>query len=88
MGTLALRHLIMRLRLDGMDDVGELDGVLNEEDWDVVTDKIPVTFLRIELDGEASHVTDGVLEKQYQLLVQCSCPNIYSRRFPESLEQY
>lgn len=63
MGTLALRHLIMRLRLDGMDDVGELDGVLNEEDWDVVTDEVPVTFLRIELDGEASNVTDGVLEK-------------------------
>lgn len=52
----------MGLRLDGVNNVGELDGVLDEEDRDVVTDKVPVTFLRIKLDGEATDVTNGVLK--------------------------
>lgn len=66
MGALTLWHLVMGLRLNGVDDVGEFNGVLNEEDRDVVADDIPVTLLRIELDGEASNVTDGVLKKQSQ----------------------
>ena len=31
MRALARRHLIVRFRLDSMDDIGELDRVLNEE---------------------------------------------------------
>lgn len=88
MGTLALRYFIVGLGFDSVDDVGELNGVLNEEDWDVVTDQIPVTFLRIELNGETSNVTDGVLEKWSQLMLKCNGPDVYSRRFPGSLERY
>lgn len=33
---------------------------MDEEDWDVVSDEIPVSLIRIELDGEASHVSHGV----------------------------
>ena len=46
--------------LHGVDDVGKLDGVLDEEDRDVVADKVPVAFLGIELDGEATDVAGEV----------------------------
>ena len=56
MGRLGLRESPVRLLLHGMDHVGELDRVLDEEDRDVVADDVPVAFLGIELDGEAAHV--------------------------------
>lgn len=34
MSALALRNLVMRLWLDGVNNVGELDGILNEEHRD------------------------------------------------------
>ncbi len=43
-----------------MNQIRELDGVLDKEDWDVIANDIPITLLSIELDGEASHVTDNV----------------------------
>jgi hypothetical protein len=39
-----------------MDKVGELDRVLYEKHRDVVADKIPIAFARLELDREAAHV--------------------------------
>ena len=48
------------LHLHGVDQVGELDGVLDEEDRDVVADQVPVAFLGVELDGEAAHVARRV----------------------------
>ena len=39
-----------------MDQVGELDRILNEEDRDIVADQIPIAFLRVELDREAAHI--------------------------------
>ena len=55
-----LRDLVVRLRLDGVDQVRELDGVLDEEDRDVVADEIEDAFLGVELDGEAADVAGGV----------------------------
>ncbi len=55
LGKAAVRGL-----LDGVDEVGELDRVLDEEHRDVVADEIPVAFLRVELDGEAADVTGEV----------------------------
>lgn len=46
-GTLSRRNFVVRLGLVGMDDVGELDRVLNEENRDVVTDNIPVALIGI-----------------------------------------
>ena len=46
--------------LDGVDEVGELDRVLDEEHRDVVADEIPVALLRVELDGEAADVAGEV----------------------------
>ncbi|CFP67595.1 Uncharacterised protein [Bordetella pertussis] len=44
----------------GMDEVGELERIANEEHGRVVADQVPVAFVGIELDGEATHVTFGV----------------------------
>lgn len=43
-----------------MDEVGELGGVTEEEDGSVVSDKVPVALLGLELDGETTGVTGVV----------------------------
>jgi hypothetical protein len=43
-----------------MDNIGELDSILDEEDGDVVSNKIPVTFLCVELDSKTADITDGI----------------------------
>ena len=47
---------LMRFRLDGMDQVGKLDRVLNEENRNVVADQIKVAFFRIEFDGKSANI--------------------------------
>jgi hypothetical protein len=42
-----------------MDEVGEFDGILDEEYRDVVADQVPVAFLRVKLDGKSAYVTRG-----------------------------
>lgn len=44
----------------GVDDVGELDGVLDEEHRDVVTDQVEGAFLGVELRREATRVAHRV----------------------------
>lgn len=51
----------MRFRFNGMDDIGELDSILDEEDWNVVTNDIPVAFVCVELYSESSHISYSVL---------------------------
>jgi hypothetical protein len=48
-----------------MYDVGELDCILNEENWDVVADDVPVAFFGVELGGKAANITNGVLMAQH-----------------------
>ena len=55
-----LRVAAVGLHLHGVDEVGKLDGILDEEHRDVVADQIEVAFLGIELDGEAAHVARQV----------------------------
>lgn len=50
----------MRLGLPGMDKIGELDGVLDEEDGDVVAYDISVALLGVEFDCKAAHITNGI----------------------------
>ena len=57
-GVLAEGH---RVWLQGVDDVGELDGVADEEDGEVVADQIPVAVLGVELHREAARVTSDLL---------------------------
>jgi hypothetical protein len=47
-------------RLDRVNQIGELDRVLDEEDGHVVADEVEVTLFGVELDGEAANVADGV----------------------------
>ncbi len=51
-----LRNLIVRLGLHRVDQVGKLDGILDEEDRDVVADQIPHAFVGVKLDGKSAHV--------------------------------
>ena len=55
-----LRHREVRLGLGGVDEIGKLHRVLDEEDRDVVADEVPVAFVRVELHREATHVPGGV----------------------------
>lgn len=52
----------MWLWLDRVNDVRELDSVLNEENWYVISDKVPVSFFGVEFHSEASDIANGVLE--------------------------
>lgn len=45
-----------------MNHIGELDGVLNKKNRDVISNKVPYAFFGVELDGKASHVSDGILQ--------------------------
>jgi hypothetical protein len=47
--SLSLGHFVVGLRLSSMDDIRELDSVLDEEDWDIVANNVPVTLLCVEL---------------------------------------
>ena len=44
----------------GVDEVGELQRVADEEDRGVVADQVVVPVLGVELEGEAARVADGV----------------------------
>jgi len=57
---LSLRNLIVWLWLSCVDDIWELDGVLNEENWDVVSNHVPVTLVGVHLEGETAYITDGI----------------------------
>ena len=43
-----------------MDEVWELDGVPDEEDWGVVSGHVPVSFLSVEFDSESPGVSDDI----------------------------
>ena len=59
-GARRLRIAFVRLHFHRVDQVGKLDGVLDEEDWDIVANEVPVALLRVELDGEAADVAGRV----------------------------
>src|SRR5664279_4916789 len=55
-----LRKAAVGFHLDGMDEVGEFDGVLDEENRNVVADQVPVAFLGVKLDGKSAYVSRGI----------------------------
>lgn len=61
MGSLSLRNLSVWLRLSGVDYTRKCHSILDEVDWNVVSNNIPIALLGIKLDGEASNVTDSVV---------------------------
>lgn len=50
----------LRVSLLGVDEIRELNGVSNEEDWGVVANHIPVAFFSVELNGETSGISLGI----------------------------
>ena len=57
---LGLGDLAIGFRFGGVDQVGELDAVADEEHRDVVADQVEHAFVGIELDREPAHVAHGV----------------------------
>lgn len=57
---LCLRDLVVGLGLAGVDKIGELHGVLDEEDGDVVANNVPVALLGVEFDGKTSNISNRV----------------------------
>src|SRR5665811_1761998 len=55
-----LRKAAIGLHLDGMDEVGEFNGILDEENRDVIADQVPVAVLCVKLDGKSAYVTRGI----------------------------
>ena len=45
----------------GMDEVWELDWVSDKEDWSIVSNHIPVTFLGVMLDSETTWVAIAIV---------------------------
>lgn len=41
-GGLSLRDLSVRFGFDSVNKIGEFEGVLNEENWNIVSNDIPV----------------------------------------------
>ena len=59
-GGLCLRNFVVRFGLAGVDHIGELESILDEENWNVIADNVPVTFVGVELDGKATNVSDSI----------------------------
>ncbi len=55
-----LRKAAIRFHLHRVYQVGKLDGVLNEEHRNIVSDQIPVALLGVKFDGKTPHVTWSV----------------------------
>ncbi len=68
------------LLLGGVDEVGEFDGVLDEEDGDVVADQVPVAVLGVELDGEAADVAGEISGAAFPATVEKRVKSGSSRR--------
>lgn len=60
MRTLTLRNLIVRLRLNRMNNVRKLDSILNKEDRDIIPHNIPVPFSSIHLHSEAPDIPNSI----------------------------
>ena len=60
MGGLGLGEAAVGLRLGGVDQVGELDRVLDEEDGMLLPTRSQFPWLGVELDGEAADVAGQV----------------------------
>lgn len=50
----------MWLGLSCVDDIGKLHRVLDEKDGNVVPHNVPVAFLSIEFDGEATDISNSI----------------------------
>ncbi|MNG15434.1 hypothetical protein D3C84_992630 [compost metagenome] len=54
------RHFVVRLGFYRVDEIGKLDGILNEKHRHVIAYKVVVAFLCEELHGETSYIAHGI----------------------------
>ncbi len=57
---LRLRKSPVRFLLDGMNHIGKSNGILDEEDRNIIAYEIPVAFLGVNLNGEAAHIASKI----------------------------
>ena len=53
------------MSLLGMDKVWELDWILDEENWSIVSHHVVVSFLSVELDSETSGISVAVVRTTF-----------------------
>lgn len=58
--SLCLRDFIMRFWFFGVDQIGEFQCILDEEDGNVVVDEILVVFICVEFDGKVVDIMDCI----------------------------
>ena len=89
-----LRHSVMWFWLDGMNQIGKLHRILDEEYRHVITDHVPVSFVGIKLYCEATHIARGVFRTalaghcgkaheygcDFSFLGERSCANVLGKR--------
>jgi hypothetical protein len=54
----------MGLGFDGMNHIRELDRFLYEENGNIISNDIPVSFLSVKLGGKATNISDCVLRQE------------------------
>lgn len=59
-GSGSLRNLLVRLRFQGVDHVGELHSILDEEDGQVDANDVQVTCVSVEARCESSNVSGSI----------------------------
>jgi hypothetical protein len=53
-------HIGLRVSLSGVDNVGELNGILNKEEWCIVAHKINNAFFCVKFDSETTRIAISV----------------------------
>lgn len=57
---IGILHVSLRVTLLGVDEVGKLQGVADEEDRRVVSHHVPVTFLGVKLESEPTRIPGSI----------------------------
>jgi hypothetical protein len=57
---LSLRNFCFWFRFAGVNNVGEFNGVLDKENGNIVSNKIPISFTSVKLEGETTDVTNSI----------------------------
>lgn len=60
MSALGLRDLRVGLGLASVNNVWEFYGVLDKEDWNIISDEIPVSLLSVEFGCEPAHIANSI----------------------------
>src|SRR5665647_3132860 len=70
-----LRKATVGFHFNGMDEVREFYGILDEENRNVVANQVPVTFFRVKLDGKSAYVTRGIYR------TRAACDGRYTSKY-------